>query len=63
MLNIESIFLFLFIFSILNIINFTFNLIRAFSQENPQPLKIGKMSLIFLGISVSYILTYILQTT
>jgi hypothetical protein len=60
MLNIESIFIFLLIFNALYVVNVVFKLIRALMK--PERFILGKTGLLFLGISLSYILTYIIQS-
>jgi hypothetical protein len=61
MINIDAICLFMFIFSILVSLKNVTKFIRALLQKEPQPLFYSNRELIFLGISISYIITYLLQ--
>jgi hypothetical protein len=61
MLNIQSVFIFLFVFSILYVVNVIFKLIRALMK--PEKFILSGPELLFFGISLSYIITYITQTT
>lgn len=58
MLNIDTIFLFVFIFSILVSLR---NLVRLIGALLGNELKLSNRDLLFFGLSISYILTYILQ--
>jgi hypothetical protein len=60
MLNIESVFIFLLIFSTLYVVNVVFKLIRALLK--PERFILKGVGLLFFGISLSYILTYIIQS-
>jgi hypothetical protein len=57
--NIESIYYFIFIFSLLVIAKNKIKFISALLSENPKPLGIGNGELIILGLSISYIFTYL----
>jgi len=57
--NIESIYYFIFIFSLLVIAKNKIKFISALLSENPKPLDIGNGELIILGLSISYIFTYL----
>jgi hypothetical protein len=59
--NIDAIYLFIFIFSILVSLKNVTKFIGALLQKEPQPLVYSNRELIFLGISISYIITYLLQ--
>jgi hypothetical protein len=61
MLNIESILFFVLIFSILVILRTMFNFIRALLQDTPQPFVLSGGGLIYLGLSLSYIITYLIK--
>lgn len=63
MLNIDSIFLFIFIFSILTLLKTLFKIISAVSQKNPQPIFNSDTALLLQGLAISYIITYIIQNT
>lgn len=59
--NINTIFLFFFIFSVLTVLRTVIEFIRALSQNPPQPLVLSGRELILLGITVSYCLTYLIK--
>jgi hypothetical protein len=59
MLNIESVFIFLLIFNFLYVVNLVFRLIRALIK--PERFILSKLELLFLGLSLSYISTYLIQ--
>jgi hypothetical protein len=62
MLNLDTLFLFCFIFSVLNVIRACFRLIGTLLQNNPEKLVMSSRELLTLGITISYILTYIIQS-
>jgi hypothetical protein len=59
--NIDAIYLFIFIFSILVSLKNVTKFIGALLQKEPKPLVYSDRELMFLGISISYIITYLLQ--
>jgi hypothetical protein len=60
MLNIESIYYFIFVFSILVLLkNIAKLCISALLTDEPKPFVLSDRELILLGISISYFLTYI----
>jgi len=59
--NLDSLFLFAFIFSILTVIRTVFRFLRALLQTTPTPLLLSSRELIFLGISISYAITYLIK--
>lgn len=59
MLNINTIFFFLFIFSVLVLLRTVFKYIGALLQKEPNQVLISGRELIYLGLSISYIITYI----
>jgi hypothetical protein len=59
--NLDSLFLFVFILSILTVIRTVFRFLRALLQNPPAPLVLSSRELIFLGISISYVITYLIQ--
>lgn len=61
MLNIESIFVFVLIFSTLVALKNVFKFLGALLQKEPRPLVLSNRELIFLGLSLSYIITYIVR--
>jgi len=61
MINIETLFLFLFIFSTLSIFRLIFKFIFLLLQNPPEKLILEKNDLIFYGIMLSYIITYLIK--
>lgn len=59
MLNISTLFFFVFVFTILVVIRNTFKFMGALLQKEPQPVVMSNGELIFLGLSISYIITYL----
>ena len=62
MLNIDTLFLFIFIFSTLTLFKTIFKVISAVSQKIPQPVFQSDTSLLFHGLALTYIITYLIQT-
>jgi len=61
MLNITSIFLFLFVLSILNVFRISFIFLRALLQTSPERLKLSGRDLLIFYLTLSYIITYIID--
>jgi hypothetical protein len=61
MTNLDSIFLFIFIFSVLTVSRTVFRFISTLSQKLPTKLVLSGRELIFLGLAVAYCLTYLIQ--
>lgn len=61
MLAVENIFLFLFIFSVLAVIKTTLTLLIGVFSNPPQKVVFTNTENIFLGVFLSYIITYILN--
>jgi len=59
MLNSNTIFIFLLIFNTLYVVNVVFKLIRALMK--PERFVLSATGLLFLGLSLSYIITFIIQ--
>jgi hypothetical protein len=59
--NIETIYLFIFVFTILVVLKNITKFIRALLSSEPKLLVYNNRELIFLGLSLSYLITYILQ--
>jgi len=59
--NIETIYLFIFVFAILVVSKNTTKFISALLSSEPKLLVYNNRELIFLGLSLSYLITYILQ--
>jgi hypothetical protein len=60
MYNLNDISLFLFIFSILSFLRILIKFTSALLQTPPQKLELGSGELIFNGLTISYIITYII---
>ena len=59
--NLDRIFLFIFIFSVLTVVRTVFRFISTLSQTLPTKLVLSGRELIFLGLAVTYCLTYLIQ--
>jgi hypothetical protein len=59
--NIDAIYFFVFVFTILVSLKNVTKFIGALLQKEPEPLVYSNRELIFLGLSLSYIITYILH--
>jgi hypothetical protein len=57
----ESIYLFIFVFTIFVVLRHIAKFVSALLSTEPKPLVYNNRELIFLGISLSYLITYILQ--
>jgi hypothetical protein len=62
MTNIDTLFLFILIFSTLTLSKTIVKVISAVSQKNPQPVFKSDTSLLFNGLALTYIITYLIQT-
>ncbi len=60
MYKIESIYFFIFIFTFLVSLKHVMKFIGALLSKEPKPLVYSNRELIFLGLSISYIITYLL---
>ena len=61
MTSINTIYLFIFVFSIVVVLRTTFRFIISLLQEQPKKLEISGRETIFLGLFISYIITYLIQ--
>lgn len=61
MCNLETIYLFVFVFSVLTVLRTVFRLISTLLQNQPEKFVISNGVLIFLGLSISYIITYLIK--
>ena len=59
--NFDVIYFFLFVFFTLNILMNVFRFIRALLSNPPQKMVLDSKDLIFLGVSISYFLTYLIK--
>jgi hypothetical protein len=59
--NIETIYFFIFVFTILVSLKNVTKFIGALLQKEPKPLVYSSRELIFLGLAVSYIITYLFK--
>jgi len=59
--NIDTIYLFIFVFTILVTLMNVLKFLRALLQKEPKPLVLSNRELLLLGTSISYLITYLLQ--
>ena len=59
--SIETIFLFLFVFSIITITKVMLQFLILIKNDQPRTLQFKKVELILYGIALSYIITYIIE--
>jgi hypothetical protein len=59
--NIDTIYLFIFCFTILVTLLNVLKFLRALLQKEPKPLVLSNRELFLLGVSISYLITYLLQ--
>jgi hypothetical protein len=59
--NINTIFLFVFIFSVLTVLKTVGRIVSSLFTNPPKPIVWGKWELIFLGLAISYCLTFIIK--
>jgi len=60
MFNINAIYFFTLIFVILILLKHFTKFLKALLQKEPEPIVYSNFDLIILGLSISYIITYIL---
>ena len=61
MTNIDTLYLFMFIFSTLSVFRVVVKFIFSLLQTLPERLVISNREILFQGISLSYVITYIIQ--
>lgn len=61
MASLENTYLFLFVFSILTILRVGFQFFILIKNDQPSRLNFKRSDLIFYGLSMSYIITYIIE--
>ena len=61
MVNIDTIFLFLFVFSIITITKVILQFLILIKNDQPRTLQFKKVELILYGIALSYIITYMIE--
>jgi hypothetical protein len=61
MYNLDTIFLFIFIFTILFVSRIIFRFVSALSKNPPEQFILSGRELIFFGLSLSYILTFLIK--
>jgi len=61
MTKIDNLFFFIYIFSCLSVVNLIYNFIINLTQSRPNKFHLNKYQLIFYGVSISYIITYIIK--
>jgi|32_taG_2_1085360.scaffolds.fasta_scaffold179588_2 hypothetical protein len=59
--SIETIFLFLFVFSIITITKVMLQFLILIKNDQPRTLQFKKVELILYGIALSYIITYMIE--
>jgi hypothetical protein len=59
--NINTIYFFIFVFTILVTLSNVLKFLRALLQKEPKPLVLSNRELLLLGVSISYFITYIIQ--
>ena len=59
--NINTIYFFIFVFTILVTLSNVLKFLRALLQKEPKPLVLSTRELLLLGVSISYFITYIIQ--
>jgi len=57
--NINTIYFFIFVFSILVVLKNTSKVLVALLEKNPKPLVYSNRELLVLALSISYIITFI----
>jgi len=61
MVDINTFYLFVFIFSTLTVVKTVGRIISSLFANPPKPIVWGKWELIFLGLAISYCLTFIIK--
>ena len=59
--DINTIFLFVFIFSVITVLRTVFRFIVSLLQSTPQRMVLSNRELLFLGLTITYCLTYIIK--
>jgi hypothetical protein len=59
--NINTIYFFIFVFTILVTLSNVLKFLRVLLQKEPKPLVLSNRELLLLGVSISYFITYIAQ--
>jgi hypothetical protein len=59
MLNVDAVFFYTFVFSILVISRVLFKFLGTLLQKEPKPLVLSNRELIFTGLVISYLITYL----
>ena len=60
--NVETIYFFIFVLTTLVLLRTVTKFVSALSQKEPKPLVLSDRELIFLGLSLSYFITYIFNS-
>lgn len=61
MTSIDTIYLFIFVFSIIAVIRTVFRFVISLLQENPTKMVLSGRETLFLGLFITYIITYLIQ--
>ena len=59
--NIDTIYLFIFIFSVLSVFRIVLKFIFSLLQASPERLVMSNREILFQGITLSYVITYTIQ--
>ena len=59
--NINTIYFFIFVLTILVTLSNVLKFLRVLLQKEPKPLVLSNRELLLLGVSISYFITYIAQ--
>jgi len=62
MTSVDTIYLFIFIFSIIAVIRVSFKFIFSLLQPQPTKLEISSRENFLIGLFITYIITYLIQT-
>jgi hypothetical protein len=62
MTNINTLYLFVFIFSILSIFKIFLKFAISLLQSNPKPIVLSGREIFLYGLSLTYIITFLIQT-
>lgn len=57
--NVDTIYFFIYVFTLLVLVKNASKVVGALLQKEPKPLFYSNRELIYLGLSISYIITYI----
>ena len=61
MTSLDTIYLFVFVFSVIAVFRLAFRFLISLLQEQPNKMVLSGRETIFLGLFMSYIITYLIQ--